>query len=180
MKTVNETLDVIARIVAEEMDALESFDAATLDRDGELQALVGAIEYVPGQPASADAVDEFAAIRIAYVDSWEARAKCARISAEKQFQRVCARAGIVKPQTGEALKKQAQREAAKQAAPASKGAQLPTAKPTTPVKSNAGETATAAVMIALSVTENEIIRLIRAGEFALVHAKIKSMEPAML
>ena len=92
---------------------------------------------------------------------------------------MCARGGIVKPQSREALKKQADREAAKQAAlkVAAKGAQLPVAKP---AKSGAADTATAAVMIALSATENEIIRLIRAGEFALVHAKIKSMEPATM
>lgn len=177
MKTVNATLETIVALVSAEFNAAEEFDAASIERDSVLVALVGAIDYALGQPASTEAVAEFGAIRTAYVDAWEAKAKCARISAEKQFQRVCNRAGIVKPQSGEALKKQAQREAAKQAAPASKGAQLPVAKP---AKSGAAESATAAVMIALSATENEIIRLIRAGEFALVHAKIKSLEPAML
>lgn len=180
MQVVNATLKTIQALVSAEIMAQHSFDQAATDRDVILCGLVSSIGYVPGVPASTEAIEAFADIRTAYVDAWEAQAKCARISAERQFQRACERAGIVKPQSGEAIKKQAAREAAKsaqQAAPA-KGAKLPNAKAAP--KAGAGNAAAAAALVALSAAENEIIRLIRAGEFALVHAAIKRLEPAAL
>ena len=177
MKTVNATSAAIKSIVAAEYKAMQSFEDGAIDRDSALCALVGAIDYVPGKPASVDAVADFAALRIEYVEDWVKLAKCERISAERQFQRVITRAQIVKPQSVEAIKKQASREAAKPSTSAKPGAKTPTAKG---AKVGAADVAAASVMVALTAVENEIIRLFRKGEFALLHAKIKSYEPLSL
>ena len=177
MKTENATIAAIKSIVAAEYKAMQSFEDGAIDRDSALCALVGAIDYVPGKPASADAIADFAALRTEYVDDWVNLAKCERISGERQFQRVVYRAQIVKPQSAEAIKKQATRESAKPVTPAKTGAKTPTAKG---AKVGAADVAAASVMVALTEVENEIVRLFRNGEFALLHAKIKSCEPLSL
>ena len=149
MKAVNATLDTIVSLARAEFCAVEEFDQAATDRDATLQALVQAIGYTPGVAATDEAVEEFAAIREAYVAAWLDVAKCEKISAERQFQRVVQRGGIIKPQSAAALKKQAERAKAK------------ADKPATPKDGKGAEKAEAAKGLVLTAMEAHIIMLLR-------------------
>ena len=162
----NVTQAVINSLVRAEFAAQEAHDQACTDRDAMLCALVAQVAYVPGVPATEDAVADFKDIASEYQAAWIALTKCDVLSSGRQWQRVCNRAGIVKPQTKEAIKKQELR-AAKSAADKVN----PKGAPVAP----ASGVDTAKRVINLTADDVHLIGLLHAKKYAQAHDFIRSV-----
>ena len=171
--TLSPAVLAIRALAYAEFQAFNEFDQAATDRDATLTAIVRAIDYIPGTPASADAVGEFAAVREAYAVGYMESASCDRLAAERAFQRVVVRAGIVKPQTAEAMRKQAVRDAAKSADKAN-----PAGQPVSPSKAIDGTAAAKSVKLELSSIEVHLVNMLRAGKFTQAASLIAEMASA--
>jgi uncharacterized protein (DUF2267 family) len=169
VNTINETVAAIRDIARAEFMALESFEDRAQDRDATLCALVAQIDYTPGHAASEDAVAEWVAIRTEWVKAYQEAAGCAEDSAGRAFTRVVNRAGIVRPQSADALRKQAARDAKK--GTADKGGK---ADP----KAGAGDAAAKAVKLELSKIEVHLINMLRAGKFTQAAQVVADMATA--
>lgn len=174
--TAFENLAVIRASAQAEVNAELAYLANTEEADAALCGLIQCIAYTPGEAASEDAVADWKAIADAWTSAYAELREVDKLAAGRAWQRLVNRLGVVKPQTGEALRKQAARAATAKADkvnPAGKPAQTDT--PPAPLD---GKDAAHQVAAMLSSMEAHLIAAIRAGQFSKAATIVADMAKA--
>jgi len=170
----------VAALASAEFDASEAFDVLACDRDAQLLELVADINLPPaGVAATAEQIEQFGTIGSLYAEAWMARIlgwnptadkKLAGLAAAQQWLRVYKRAGIVKPQSAEAVR------AAKAAADKVNPKGAPKAdEPASPAE---GAKAAGVVLETLTNIEKHLLLALRAGQFAKAQNIVADMAKA--
>jgi len=175
----------VAALASAEFDASEAFDVLACDRDAQLLELVADINLPPaGVAATAEQIEQFSTIGSLYAEAWQARIlgwnpsadkKLAGLAAAQQWLRVYKRAGIVKPQSAEAIKKQAVRAAKAEADKVNPKGAPKADEPASPAE---GAKAAGVVLETLTNIEKHLLLALRAGQFAKAQNIVADMAKA--
>lgn len=173
--TLNESTAVITASANAEVLAENAYLEATETSDGNMAALLASIGHEAGKPATQVQIDAWKDISDFWCKAYmEARDNAIDIlTAGRAWRRLVARIKAEKPQSAEAIRKQALREASKAADVAN-----PKGKPEDVASPVDGAKAAAIVLENLSSMEKHLIAMVRAGEFAKAAMLVNDMAKA--